>query len=100
MSRSQRTSLADQGRQLTTLRQRIEAIREEAEERAENSPAHAARIRARAEADVAPLIAEGTALRDALLQRASQRARFAWRAAYLGCAMIVVLVVGYLLTNR
>lgn len=100
MSSPRRTSLAEQGRQLTALRQRIESIREDAEVRAHAAPQRAARIHADAEAEVAPLIAEGAALRDALVQRAQQRARLAWRVVYVGCAAIILLVAAYWLANR
>lgn len=92
MSRARRSSLAEQGRQLSALRQRIEAIREDAELRAHAAPAQAARIHASAEQEVAPLIAEGASLRDAVVLRARQRARMAWRVVYAAGAIAVLLV--------
>lgn len=91
MSASQRPSLAEQGRQLSALRARIEAIREDADLRAHAAPAQARRIRDGAESEVAPLIAEGAALRDAIVLRARQRANAAWRVAYAAGALIVLL---------
>lgn len=81
MNAARRPSLAEQGRQLSALRQRIETIREDADLRAHATPAQARRIRDGAESEVAPLIAEGAALRDAIVLRAQQRSRLAWRAA-------------------
>jgi hypothetical protein len=94
-----RPSLAEQGRQLTALRQRIEAIRDDADLRAHAAPAQAQRIRAGAEAEVTPLIAEGAALRDAIVQRARQRAKRAWSAAYAGIALALVLLAWLLLAR-
>lgn len=91
MNATRRVSLAEQGRQLSALRARIETIREDADLRAHAAPAQARRIRDGAESEVAPLIAEGAALRDAILLRAQQRARAAWRGAYAGTALIVLL---------
>jgi hypothetical protein len=79
---ARRPSLAEQARQLSALRQRIETIREDADLRAHATPAQARRIRESAEAEVAPLIAQGAALRDAIVLRAHARARLARRVAY------------------
>lgn len=94
-----RPSLAEQGRQLTALRQRIEAIRDDADLRAHAAPAQAQLIRAGAEAEVTPLVAEGAALRDAIVQRARQRAKLAWNAAYAGIALAVALLAWLLLAR-
>ncbi len=93
MSTARRVSLGEQGRQLSALRQRIEAIREDADLRAHAAPAQARRIRDGAESEVAPLIAEGAALRDAIMLRAQRRARLAWHGVYAAGAAIVALVV-------
>lgn len=85
-------SLAEQGRQLSELRRRIEAILEEAEHRALAEPRHANAHRAQAQAEAAPLIAQGAALRDAVLLRARRRAKLAWRVAHAGIALIVLLL--------
>ena len=87
-----RPSLAEQGRRLTELQRRILAIQDEAEARARGAPAHAAAYREQARLEAAPLIAEGAALRDAILLRARGRARLAWRVVYAGCALIVLLL--------
>jgi len=91
VSTARRVSLGEQGRQLSALRQRIEAIREDADLRAHAAPAQARRIRDGAESDVAPLIAQGVALRDAIILRAQRRARLAWRVVYAGGALVVLL---------
>lgn len=91
-----RPSLVEQGKHLQALQRRIEAILDAAEARVREEPKHADAWRAQAQAEAAPLIAEGAALRDAILERARRRAKLAWRAAYAGCALIALLL-GYLL---
>ena len=91
MNTARRVSLAEQGRQLSALRARIETIREDADLRAHAAPAQARRIRERAESEVAPLVAEGAALRDAIVRRARRRARIAWRVAYAGGVLVLLL---------
>lgn len=90
-------SLVEQGRRLSALRGRIEDILDDAERRALAEPKHAATWRAQAQAEAAPLIAEGAALRDAILLRARQRAKLAWRVVYAGIAVAILLIVGYLM---
>lgn len=85
-------SLVEQGRQLTRLRTRIEAILDEAEDRALAQPRHADAFRAQAQAEAAPLIAQGAALRDAIVLRARNRARMSWRVVYAACACIAALL--------
>lgn len=99
MTVARRPSLVEQGRQLSALRARIEAIREEADLRAHAAPARARRIRDAAEAEAAPLIAEGAALRDAIVLRARARAKLAWRVVYAGLAGIVLLCAGWWLAR-
>lgn len=91
-----RPSLAEQGRRLGELQRRILEIQEAAEARARSAPKHAAAYREQARLEAAPLIAEGAALRDAIVLRARRRARLAWRVVYAGCALIVLLL-GWLL---
>ncbi len=86
-------SLAEQGRRLQALQRRIEAIRDAAEARVCADPRHADVWRAQAQAEAAPLIAEGAALRDAILARARRRAKLAWGVVYAGCALIAMLIV-------
>lgn len=85
-------SLAEQGRRLTELRRRIEQLHEDAEHRALAEPRHAAAYRAQAQQQAAPLVAEGAALRDAILARARGRARMAWGVVYACVAAIVALL--------
>lgn len=92
MSGTRTPSLAEQGRRLTELRQRIEDIFDAAEARVAEQPRHAKAWRAQAQAEAAPLIAEGAALRDAILLRAGHRARLAWRVVYACLAAIVLLL--------
>ncbi len=99
MSGARIPSLAEQGRRLSALRGRIEDILDDAERRARAEPKHAAAFRAQAQAEAAPLIAEGTALRDALLLRARRRAQLAWRVVYVGSAAILLLIAGWWLQN-
>ncbi len=99
MSKPRRPSLSEQGRQLSALRQQIEGIREDAELRAQASPAHAPQIRAGAEAETAPLIAQGAALRETIVLRARQRAKLAWNLVYAGGALIVLLLAWQLLAR-
>ena len=96
MRRPRKPSLAEQGRQLQALQRRIEAVLEMAEARVREDPKHADAWHAQAHGEAAPLIAEGAALRDAILERARRRAALAWRAVYVGCALIMLLV-GWLL---
>jgi hypothetical protein len=91
VSTARRVSLGEQGRQLSALRARIETIREDVDLRAHAAPAQARRIRDGAESEVAPLIAEGAALREAIVLRARQRAKAAWWVAYAAGALIVLL---------
>ena len=99
MSKARHASLSEQGRQLTALHQRIEAIREDAELRAHAAPAQARQILASAESEAAPLIAQGAALRDAIVLRARQRAKLAWKVVYAGGAL-VLLLLGWQLLAR
>ena len=87
-----RPTLAEQGRQLADLQARILEIHDDAELRAHAQPRHAQAYFAQAEAETAPLIAQGAALRDAIVLRARRRARLAWGVAYAGCALIAILL--------
>lgn len=86
-------SLLEQGRRLTQLQRQILAIREQAGERARKDRKHAAALQAQADAEIAPLLAEATALRDVVISRARKRARLAWYVVYAGVAAIVLLVL-------
>jgi ferric-dicitrate binding protein FerR (iron transport regulator) len=88
-------SLSEQGRRLSDLRRRIAAIHDAAEAHARTDPKHAAAWHAQAQAEAAPLIAEGAALRDAIVARARRRAKLAWAVVYAGCALIVILLTAW-----
>lgn len=88
-------SLAAQGRQLAELERRILAVHEATEARVIEDAKHAAAWRAQAEAETAPLIAEGATLRDAIVLRARRRAQRSWWVVYAGCALIATLLVGW-----
>ena len=92
-----RPTLAEQGRQLAALQARILEIHDDAELRAHAQPRHAQAYLAQAETEAAPLVAQGAALRDAIVLRARRRAKLAWSVAYTGCALIVVLLAWRLL---
>lgn len=77
---------------MQALQRRIEAILADAEARVRSDPKHAAAWRAQAQAETAPLIAEGAALRDLILERARRRAKLAWGVVYAGCALIAMLL--------
>ena len=94
---SREPSLAEQGRALSALRQRIVDIHEAAEARCIEDPKHANAFRAQAEAEAAPLIAEGARLRDAIVLRARRRARMAWAVVAVASALILLLALWQLL---
>ena len=99
MTSARRPSLAEQGRQLAELQARILEIHDDAALRAHAQPQRAQAYFARAEADAAPLVAQGVKLRDELIARARLRARRAWTAVWFAAALIVALV-GWLLLQR
>ena len=99
MSGARRPSLGEQGRQLAQLQARILEIHDDAALRAHAQPQRAQAYFARAEAEAAPLVAQGARLRDELIARARQRARRARTAAACAAALIVVLVA-WLLWQR
>lgn len=99
MSAARRPSLAEQGRQLAQLQARILEIHDDAALRAHAQPQRAQAHFARAEAEAAPLIAQGARLRDELVARARQRARRAWTVASCAAALIVALL-GWLVWQR
>ena len=92
-----RPTLAEQGRQLAELQARILEIHDGAEVRALAQPQHAATFLAQAEAEAAPLLAQGAVLRDEVVARARARARLAWNVVYVAAALIAVLAVWQLL---
>lgn len=92
-----RPTLAEQGRQLAELQARILEIQDDAELRAHAQPRHAQAYFAQAETEAAPLIAQGAALRDAILLRARHRAKLAWGVVYVAGSLIVVMIVFQLL---
>ena len=99
MNGARRPSLAEQGRQLAQLQARILEIHDDAALRAHAQPQRARAYFARAEADAAPLVAQGARLRDELVARARLRARRAWTMASCTTALIVVLLA-WLLWQR
>ena len=99
MTGARRPSLAEQGRQLTELQARIFEIHDDAALRAHAQPQRAQAHFARAEAEAAPLVAQGARLRDELIARARLRARRAWTAVWCATALIAALV-GWLLWQR
>jgi hypothetical protein len=99
VSSVRRPSLAEQGRQLAELQARILEIHDDAALRAHAQPQRAQAYFARAEAEAAPLVAQGARLRDELIARARLRARRALAVAWFAAALIVALV-GWLLLQR
>ena len=98
MSARKQPTLSEQGRRLTELQQRIATILDDAETQIRTEPKCADASRQRAQAEVAPLIAEGAALRDAIVARARRRAKLAWGVVYAGCALIAILLAARLLS--
>jgi hypothetical protein len=99
VSGARRPSLAEQGRQLAELQARILEIHDDAALRAHAQPQRAQAHFARAEAEAAPLVAQGARLRDELIARARLRARRAWAVVSCASALIAALV-GWLLLQR
>jgi hypothetical protein len=97
MSMRKRPTLSEQGRRLSELQQRIGTILDDAETQIRSEPKRAGAMRRRARAEAAPLIAEGAALRDAIVARARRRAKLAWTVVYAGCALIAILLAAWLL---